>query len=57
MPINLRISALVPAALIVESAAEFEDAIVVAASWGRYPGGDMSSVRIAFAARSQPVCS
>ena len=34
MPINLRISALVPVGLIVESAAEFEDAIVVTARAG-----------------------
>jgi hypothetical protein len=50
MPINLRISDLAPVGLIVES-------ITQLGRPGRYPGGDMSSVWIAFAARSQPVCS
>jgi hypothetical protein len=51
MPINFRISALVPVGLIVESVAHFEDAILVTARAGS------QVVWIAFAPRSQPVCS
>jgi hypothetical protein len=55
MPINFRISALVPVGLIVESVAQLEDSICNRS--GRYPGGELSSVWIAFATRSQSVCS
>ena len=56
MPINFRISALVPVSLIVEKRGPTRRFYPCNRS-GRYPGGDLSSVWIAFAARSQPVCS
>ncbi len=56
MPINFRISALVPVGLIVESVAQLDDSILTNRSV-RYPGGELSSVWITFATRSQPICS
>jgi hypothetical protein len=56
MPMNFRISDLAPVGLIVESITQIDEHYPCDRP-GRYPGGDMSSVWIAFAARSQPVCS
>jgi hypothetical protein len=56
MPINFRIFALVPVGLIVESVAQLDDSLPCNRSC-RYPSGELSSVWIAFATRSQPVCS
>ncbi len=62
MPINFRISALVPVGLIVESVAQLDDTIacnlgpVLVTARAGIQGGDMSSVWIAFAAYSRPVC-
>ena len=53
MPANFRVSSLIPSGLIVESLAEVD----AADRSSRYPGGDVSSVWFAFAARSQPLCS
>jgi len=55
MPINFRISALVPVGLIVESVAQRR--FYSCNRSGRYPSGELSAVWIAFATRSQPVCS
>jgi len=53
MPATLRVSTLIPSGLIVNSVTRSDDTIFVTAR-GR-PGGDVSSVRFALAARSQPL--
>jgi hypothetical protein len=55
MPINFRISALVPVGLIVESVAQLDDSILVTARAGIQAAS--CPLWIAFATRSQPVCS